>query len=419
MSRSEVLLMVGGSIAAYKTCHLVSRLTQAGHGVQVVASPAALKFVGAATWEGLSGRPVVNDLFEPGRAMDHIHLVRRADVIVAAPASAHFINRIANGVGDDLMTTMFLAHDFKKPFMIAPAMNTSMYLHPATQASLKKLRDMGVEILEAASGVLACGETGYGKLLDPELLLKEVERALARSSPQTGVSAETAARPSKTGAKILITAGGTREPIDDVRVISNTSTGRSGVQLAEALSALGMPVTLLRATSAPRPNDAEIPTKDFDSSDDLGNALRDLLPGGGFTHVIQMAAVSDYVVERVTVNGQSPARGKIPSGEHVTLELKPTPKLIANLKNYDPRLKVAGFKLTSGASNDDRRAAAAKVLAFADIVIGNDLSEIDDAKGVHPYSFYTQTTQEPLAGFAEMAARLARWISETSKKENA
>ena len=126
MSRSNVLLLVTGSIAAYKSCQVVSRLTQAGCNVQVVASPSALQFVGAATWEGLSGNPVVSDLFEPGRAMDHIHLMRKADVILAAPASAHFMNRAAHGVGDDLLTTMFLAHDFKKPFLMAPAMNTAM-----------------------------------------------------------------------------------------------------------------------------------------------------------------------------------------------------------------------------------------------------------------------------------------------------
>ena len=169
-----------GSIACYKACQAVSRLVQAGCEVQVVASPAALQFVGNATIEGLTGKPVVSDLYASGNAMDHIHLVRWADLILVAPASANFINKIARGVGDDLLTTMFLAHDFKKPYLVAPAMNTSMYLHPATQDSIQALKKMGVEILETASGVLACGEVGWGRLLEPDLIVQEV---LSRLSP--------------------------------------------------------------------------------------------------------------------------------------------------------------------------------------------------------------------------------------------
>ncbi|PWU21736.1 MAG: bifunctional phosphopantothenoylcysteine decarboxylase/phosphopantothenate--cysteine ligase CoaBC, partial [Bdellovibrio sp.] len=150
--------MMTGSIAAFKACALLSKIVQSGATVQVAASAAALRFVGEATLEGLSGRPVAKDLWESGRAMEHIQLVRWADLIIVAPASAHFINRAANGVGDDLLTTMFLAHDFTKPFMIAPAMNTAMYLHPVTKGSITKLRELGIQVLETASGVLACGE---------------------------------------------------------------------------------------------------------------------------------------------------------------------------------------------------------------------------------------------------------------------
>lgn len=423
-AKREILLMVSGSIAAYKACHLVSRLVQAGHGVQVVASRSALRFVGAPTWEGLSGRAVVDDLFEAGRAMDHIHLVRRADLIIAAPATANLINRMAAGIGDDLMTTMFLAHDFKKPFLLAPAMNTSMYLHPATQGSLRKLREMGVGILETASGVLACGETGFGKLLDPDLMLAEIQRALAAPpAPAAGAGAAapaaSIATPGAPRGRVLITAGGTREPIDDVRVVTNLSTGRSGVKLADALSSLGHQVTLLKAKSAPAPATSDPRTIEFETFADLEKALRETLASGDFHRVVHMAAVSDYAVDHILLDGRETKDGKIPSGAKLTIEMKPTPKLIARLKDWAPAAKVAGFKLTSGANDEERARAAARVLEHADLVVGNDLSEIDDAKGVHPYVAYTRTGAEKIAGFAELTAVLARWIAEPAEAAGA
>lgn len=399
-----------GSIACYKACHVISRLVQAGYGVQVVASPSALEFVGTATLEGLTGRPVVSDLWEKGRAMDHIHLIRKADLVIAAPATANFVNRISQGLGDDLLTTLFLAHDFKKPFLLAPAMNTTMYLHPATQASLTRLKSFGVEILETASGVLACGETGFGKLLEPELILQEVLGRL-----KSGASAPAASlSPTKTprAVKVLITAGGTREALDGVRSITNTSTGRSGALLAERLQELGADVTLLRSASGVKAS-AAVPQKEFTSFGDLEKSLSETLKGGGFTHVIQMAAVSDYGLASTDVDGKpwSASSGKIPSDREVTLHLKPLPKLIRRLKDWGgPSLEVVGFKLTSGATTDERRAAAKKVLESAAIVIGNDLSEIDDAQGKHPYTLHSTNAALPLSGFEDMAGALSRFI---------
>lgn len=409
MSKSNVLFLMTGSIACYKACHVISRLVQAGHDVQVVASAAALQFVGTATLEGLTGQPVVSDLWEKGRAMDHIHLIRKADLVIAAPATANFINRISQGLGDDLMTTLFLAHDFKKPFLIAPAMNTTMYLHPATQASLTRLKSFGVEILETASGVLACGETGFGKLLEPDLILQEV---LGRLKSGIAVAASSAV-PVKTprAVKVLVTAGGTREALDEVRSITNTSTGRSGALLAERLSELGADVTLLRSSAGAKASPG-LPQKEFTSFADLERELSETLKAGGFTHVIQMAAVSDYGLASTDVDGKPwPAGGKIPSDREVTLHLKPLPKLIRRLKDWGgPSLEVVGFKLTAGASTDERRAAAKKVLESAAMVIGNDLSEIDDAHGNHPYVLYTAKAALPLDGFEEMAAALSRFI---------
>src|SRR5262245_19147050 len=175
MSGSDILFIFTGSVAAYKACDAVSQLVQRGHRVQVVATEAALRFVGPATLEGLTGRPVLSELFARGQAMDHINLTRRADVVVVCPATAHTINRLAAGLGDDLVGALFLAHDRSKPWLVAPAMNPAMWSHPATQASVAKLREWGVQILSPATGRTACGESGDGRLLEPPGIIAAIE----------------------------------------------------------------------------------------------------------------------------------------------------------------------------------------------------------------------------------------------------
>lgn len=410
MSKSEVLLMMSGSIAAYKACHVVSRLVQAGHGVQVVASKSALNFVGAATLEGLSGRPVASDLWSPGRAMEHIHLIRKADLVLAAPASAHLINRMAHGLGDDLLTTLFLAHDFSKPFLVAPAMNTSMYLHPTTQASIKRLREMGVEILETASGVLACGEVGYGKLLDPDLMLEEVLKRL----PTKPIARPSGGLKQMAAPKVLVTAGGTSEKLDSVRRITNSSTGRSGRRLADDLHAMGFDVTLMRARQAEASHEPGLRQLQFEDFNSLESSLKAELAQGQYTHVIHMAAVSDYRLDGVRVDGLpvEPGNGKIPSGRKLELILEPTPKIIAGFRGWsgNPHLRVVGFKLTSGASEADRRTAAGRVLEHSNLVIGNDVSEFDPVTGDHPYRAYSQNGTHQISDFNELSAYLTQWI---------
>lgn len=176
----NVLVLLSGSIAGYKACTVVSRLVQAGVTVQTAATPAALRFVGAATLEGLSGRPVFADLFEPGRALDHIELARAADLALVCPATANTLNRLAAGLADDPIGALFLAWELKtKPWWVAPAMNAKMWEHPATAASLEKLRSWGVRVVEPAAGALACGEIGPGRLAEPEQVAAEVLAALA------------------------------------------------------------------------------------------------------------------------------------------------------------------------------------------------------------------------------------------------
>ena len=179
----KVLLQVSGSIACYKAAHVVSRLTQAGHDVRCALSPAALSFVGAATFEGLSGNAVVSETFEPGRWMEHIELPRWADLTLLCPATANRLNKMAAGVADDLLGNLFLTHDFAKPFLVAPAMNTRMWEHPTTRASVRSLTAMGLEMVSPDSGALACREVGDGRLADPDGIVALVVERLAALGP--------------------------------------------------------------------------------------------------------------------------------------------------------------------------------------------------------------------------------------------
>ncbi len=392
-----------GSIACYKACQLLSKLVQTGHEVQVVASSSALQFVGNATIEGLTGRPVISDLYGSGNVMDHIHLVRWADLILVAPASANYINKIASGVGDDLLTTQFLAHDFKKPWLIAPAMNTAMYLHPATQASIQKLKSMGIEILETASGVLACGEVGWGRLLEPELLLQEVQSRLKSPSLAPAVQPE---RTASRKAKVLVTSGGTQEPIDPVRVLTNKSTGATGAALADILVNFGFDVTYVHSTSARQPQ-AQCHRAEFTSFQDLQSTLKTLLSNREYKAVIHLAAVSDY--SPVAVAGH-----KISSDENeMTLKLRRNPKLVDHLREMagDPSLQVIAFKLTAGASQRERLAAVDKLFSHsgANLVVQNDMSEIGISHTFHVH--HRDQRVQDLNGKQELGFYLSEYLT--------
>ena len=179
--KRRILFKLSGSIAAYKACHLLSRLVQAGFDVQPVCTPSALEFIGPATLNGLTGKAVLTNTFEAGRAMDHINLAKWADLTILCPATANQINKLAAGIGDDIVSTLFLAHDFQKPYWIVPAMNEKMWSHPATQASVAKILTWGVRVVDPAVGHQACGDFGAGRMIEPEILeslIKEHFRSL-------------------------------------------------------------------------------------------------------------------------------------------------------------------------------------------------------------------------------------------------
>jgi phosphopantothenoylcysteine decarboxylase/phosphopantothenate--cysteine ligase len=386
--KANILFQMTGSIACFKACQVLSKLVQAGYSVQVVASAAALQFVGNATIEGLTGKQVVSDLYEPGRMMDHIHLVRWADLIIAAPASANFINKIASGVGDDLLTTQFLAHDFKKPFLLAPAMNTAMYLHPITQASIQKLRALKVEILETASGVLACGEVGWGRLLEPDLIFQEIEKRLQSISESS--SNLTTFEKKASGPRVLVTSGGTSEAIDSVRVLTNKSTGSTGAHITDTLLQLGFAVTYVHASTAVLPNwDCE--KQSFQSFSDLKTVLESELSKKDYVAVIHAAAVSDF-----SPTASSP--GKISSDGDFELKLKQNPKLVDHLREMaqNPDLQVIAFKMTAHASEKGQLAAVEKLFSHskANLIVQNDLDEMDPSTGKHFFHVYRGTYKE-------------------------
>jgi len=180
MSQGNVLFLLTGSIACYKACTVISQLTQAGVTVQTVATPSALRFVGKATLEGLSGRASFTDFWEEGRALDHIELAREADLALVCPATANTINRMASGLSDDPVGALFLAWELEKPWWIAPAMNHRMWEHPATVSSLAKLREWGVQVIDPVEGSHACGEEGGGRLPEPADITAKVLAQLAK-----------------------------------------------------------------------------------------------------------------------------------------------------------------------------------------------------------------------------------------------
>jgi len=376
-SKQNILILMSGSIAGYKVCSLISRLVQNNFKVKVAMTASAQKFIGPATIEGLTGNPVHTDTFQAGQAMEHIYLARWADLILVAPATANTINKLSQGVGDDLLSTIFLAHDFEKPFLLAPAMNTKMYLHPVTQKSITELKSMGVEILETASGVLACGEIGYGRLLEPDLMYNEL---VSRINTTASVHSKAT---NKKSFKVLITSGGTQEPIDDVRVISNKSTGKTASLIADHFINSGFEVTYLCAENAARPL-LDCAVEKFVTYQDLDQQLTKLLTEK-YDLVIHAAAVSDYSVAQAST-------GKIDSSAE-TLEIKLTknPKLIDKIKKLSPRSKLVGFKLTSQIGPDEIQKKVNSLFekAHCDYVVHNDWNQVHTPG--HVFNLYSKS----------------------------
>jgi phosphopantothenoylcysteine decarboxylase/phosphopantothenate--cysteine ligase len=397
LSGKHLVVGMTGGIAAYKVCELVRRLQDAGATVQVVMTDGAQKFVTATTMQALSGRPVATDQWDAtsaGNGMPHIALTREADAVVVAPATAHFMAKVAHGLADDLLTTLALARDrARTALLIAPAMNVEMWENPATQRNVAQLRADGIAVLGPAQGAQACGETGYGRMLEPDDLLEDI---VAFFQPKV-----------LAGKRVLLTAGPTFEAIDPVRGITNLSSGKTGFALARAARDAGAEVTLVAGPTAlatPR----GVKRVDVTSASEMHDAAMRALPVDVF---IGVAAVADWRIA-------NPSDRKIKKNAKATppaLQFEPNVDILAAVAALPHPPYCVGFAAESEdvVDNAKRKLASKKV----QLVVGNraqetfgaDRSELFlvDAAGVTALEHAGKLVQARRL-IAEIATRLVR-----------
>lgn len=353
----RVVLGVAGGIAAYKAVLLLRLLREQGHAVRVVPTRASLEFVGRATWEALSGEPVTTDVFEDVDQVAHVAIGKTADLVVVAPATADLLARAAAGRADDLLTATLLVA--RCPVLLAPAMHTEMWEHPATVANVATLRARGVHVLEPASGRLTGADTGPGRLPEPEDVAAAALRLVAPARPSD-----------LTGTHVVVSAGGTREPLDPVRFLGNRSSGRQGVALARAAAERGARVTLVAANvtqdvlARVGPGVTVVPVE---TGDELRTAVR--AAAGEADVVVMAAAVADYRPASV-----ADAKLKKTGGAPV-LALVETTDILRELVTDPPRADqtVVGFAAETGDAEASvlEHARAKAVRKGADLLVVN------------------------------------------------
>ena len=351
----RVVLGVSGGIAAYKSCELLRLLTESGHDVRVVPTEAALKFVGAATWAALSGHPVASDVWTDVEQVPHVRIGQTADLVLVAPASADLLARAVAGRADDLLTATLLTA--RCPVLFAPAMHTEMWEHPATQANVATLRSRGAVVLDPAVGRLTGADSGPGRLPEPADIYAAAMLLLDRG----GLPLDLAGR------HLLVTAGGTREPLDPVRFLGNRSSGKQGYALVRTALARGAEVTLVAANvSMPDPAGAKVVR--VQTAAELRDATRDAARSADA--VVMAAAVADFRPATV-------ATGKIKKtdAEPAPIALVRNPDVLAELAAQPPRpgQVIVGF----AAETDDVMANAKAKLAAkgCDLLVVNHVGD--------------------------------------------
>jgi phosphopantothenoylcysteine decarboxylase/phosphopantothenate--cysteine ligase len=366
----RILLGITGGIAAYKAAQLVRLLIRAGADVRVAMTDAATRFVTPVTFQALSNQPVWSDLWDQRvpDAMGHIELSRDRELIVVAPASADFMAKVAHGLADDLLSTLCVAR--RCPLMLAPAMNVEMWGNAATQRNLGALRDDGVLIAGPVAGDQACGETGYGRMLEPAQIAAEIEAFFAPKR--------------LAGKRVLVTAGPTEEPIDPVRVLTNASSGKMGYAVARAAQEAGGEVTLVSGpVSLVTP--AGVARIDVRTAQEMFEAVKKRAPS---TDVfISVAAVADYKVKNPSTQKIKKANGRA-----VTLELTENPDILAYVAGMKDGPFCVGFAAESEKLAEHAREKRAKKklpLLAANLVqdaLGADTNSIVlyDDRGEHP-----------------------------------
>lgn len=344
----RILLGITGGIAAYKAANLIRALSEAGHEVTVLPTENALRFIGQPTLEALSGHNIDIDMYSDVEKVRHVSLGQSADIIVVAPATAAFLGRLAAGIADDLLMNAILASE--APVFVAPAMHTDMWLNQATQANVKLLAERGVRIMEPASGRLTGEDSGPGRLPEVEEI---VDFVLGAGSLK--------------GMKVIVTAGGTREPIDAVRFIGNRSSGRMGVEIAKAARDQGADVTLIAANlEVPAP--AGVKVVKVETVGELEAAMD--MPSDV---LVMAAAVSDFTLE-------NPTAGKIPRTGNLELSLTATKDLIASYAAKYRDSYCVGFALADEGSNIEEVARNKLVAKGLQLVVGNTVTALGSSE---------------------------------------
>jgi len=364
----EVILGVGGGIAAYKSCDLLRRLRDLGYGVTVVPTPSSLNFVGSATWEALSGRKVTAEVFESVEEVRHVSLAKKSNFIIIAPATADLIARIAAGRADDLLTNVVLASN--SPILIVPAMHPEMWNDEATKQNVETLRQRGYHVMDPDTGALTSGDVGQGRFPETARILEEF-----------AVVAQT--RSDLLGKRILITAGGTREAIDPVRFIGNQSSGKQGYAIARSALVRGAEVTLISANSQ-LPDIDGVRTVHVESAQQMLAALESEFPK---TNILVMAAaVADA---RPVV-----ASSKIKKRDYTAIELIENPDLLRTISASRTDQLIIGF---AAETSEDLAVAKEKMQAKgADILYLNDVSGGDIFNSETTHGFILAQGREPI-----------------------
>ncbi|HTO71693.1 MAG TPA: bifunctional phosphopantothenoylcysteine decarboxylase/phosphopantothenate--cysteine ligase CoaBC [Myxococcota bacterium] len=350
---SRVLLGVSGGIAAYKACELVRLFQARGHEVRVVATPHALEFVSALSLQTLSGAPVRSELLEAGAESEisHIALADWAEVFVVAPATANVLAKLAQGLADDLLTTVALA--CRAPLVVAPAMNVNMYRHPATQANLDLLAKRGARIVGPGTGDLACGWVGEGRLVDLDAIAAVAEACVTA--------------PTLRGEVVLVSAGPTAEPLDPVRVITNRSSGKMGFAVAEAAARRGAEVVLVAGPSS-LPTPHGVTRIDVETAREMREAVLGALERA--TIVVLAAAVADYAPAAAAER-----KLKREKADALVLELVRNPDILAEVVTRRGSRTVVGFAAETDHVLENARGKLAR--KGCDLIVANDVSRSD------------------------------------------
>jgi phosphopantothenoylcysteine decarboxylase/phosphopantothenate--cysteine ligase len=400
--KKNIIIGVASGIAAYKVLDLIKLLKNEGNEIFVIMTKSATEMISLKDFERASGNKVFVNLFEKNfdyrevlkrRKVEHIELADKTDVMVIAPATANIIGKLAHGIADDFLTTTALA--ITAPIIVCPSMNVNMWNNPIVQENIAKLKSVGYQIIEPACGMLACGYEGVGRLEDIQIISDEVLKQIQRAN-------------SLNGKKIIITAGGTIEKIDEVRYITNRSSGKMGVALAEECYLRGADVLLLRAKSSVKPRYL-IKEKIFETAEHLFILVKKNIKNADI--FFQVAAVSDYKIEQ-------PFKGKLSSKKSLNLKLVQQIKIVNKIKKISPKTVLIAFKAVYGLGEKLLIQEGFKKLkeSNADVVIANDISRDDrgfesDNNEVYIISANRRVKKIPLTSKREIAKKVVRYIN--------